>query len=372
MRIAIFGGSFDPPHKEHVRFLQAAIKSLALDRVFVMPSACAPHKKEGAFAGEEARFEMCRLAFRGVEGAEVSDFEQRSGGVSYSYLTCRAFKEKYPTAERYFLIGADMLEDFFTWRNPEEILACVTLAVCGRESEISPSLTERFEATFHKSFERVDFIGKPVSSTRIRTEIAFGKKPKETDDAVYAYLWDKKLYSYPAVLPALSLETPERREHSFRVALLATARARSLRIPERKALLAGALHDCGKYVPLSSPLLKGFVPPDGVPAPVLHQYTGAYLAEHEFGVTDEEILGAIRYHTSGKEGMTALEKLVYLADLLEEGRTFQGVEELRELFWRDLDACLKKSLEEQIKYLKETGRPIYALTKAAYRYAIKE
>lgn len=68
-------------------------------------------------------------------------------------------------------------------------------------------------------------------------------------------------------------------------------------------------------------MLKGFVPPKDVPESVMHQYTGAYLAEHEFGVTDEDILNAIRYHTSGRAGMSELEKLICFSDMLEEGAT---------------------------------------------------
>lgn len=147
------------------------------------------------------------------------------------------------------------------------------------------------------------FSGEAVSSTGIRVSLAFGKDPEALDERVLAFIRERGLYTHPAIAPALALEKPERREHSFRVAQMACARARSLRIPEEKALLAAALHDCAKYVPLSSPLLEGFPCPENVPPPVLHQYTGAYLAEQHFGIRDREVLDAIRYHTSGRAGM---------------------------------------------------------------------
>ena len=100
----------------------------------------------------------------------------------------------------------------------------------------------------------------------------------------------------------------------------------------------------------------------------MHQYTGAYLARHCFGIEDEEVLDAIRYHTSGRAGMTPLGMLVYLADLLEEGRDFDGIEELRALFRTDLEACLFRSLEDQLVYLRKSKKPVYPLTEQAFAW----
>ncbi len=371
MRVAVFGGSFDPVHREHEQYVRAAVKELSLDKLIIIPSYIAPHKGDGAIASGKDRLAMCKIAFGGMKGVEVSDFELSRSRTSYTYLTCRQIAEQYPAAERYFLVGADMLEDFFTWKNPEDILSDMRLVACGRGDEIPSELHERFMSRFGCDFVPVSFVGDKISSTQIRVTLAFGKKPAGMNDDVLRYIEEKELYKYSAVMPALSLEKPERREHSFRVAKMACARARSAGVSERKALLAAALHDCGKYVPLSSPLLKGFVLPENVPPPVLHQFTGAYLAEHEFGITDEEILRAISYHTSGKEDMTALEKLVFLSDLLEEERNFPGADELRKLFWRDLDECLYQSLFRQVEYLKSTGQPVYPLTERAFEWLKK-
>ena len=368
MKIALFGGSFDPVHREHVNFVRAAIRELSLDLVIVMPSRLAPHKRLGAQADGEARLQMCRLAFEHEPRVRVSDFELSQEGVSYSCLTCRAFAKQYPDAERYFLVGADMLEDFFTWRQPDDILKHVTLVACGRGAEETEALRARFYSAFGKDFLSLGFSGEAVSSTDIRVSLAFGKKPEPLDERVFAFIRERGLYTHPAIAPALALEKPERREHSFRVAQMACARARSLRIPEDKALLAAALHDCAKYVPLSSPLLEGFSCPENVPPPVLHQYTGAYLAEQYFGIHDQEVLDAIRYHTSGRAGMGELEKLVYLSDLLEAGRDFPGVETLRALFWNDLDECLFESLRHEVEYLNSTGKEVYPLTQEAYDF----
>lgn len=365
MKIALFGGSFDPVHIEHVRLVRAAVEELGLDKIVIMPSHLAPHKRTGAHADGAERLEACRIAFRDIPEAEVSAFELDAGGTSFSYLTCRAFAERYPRAERYFLVGADMLENFFSWREPDDILENVTLVACRRGGQGTDALKERFRARFHREFLSLAFRGRNVSSTKARVALAFGKNPHILPRGVFAYLAARGSYRRKEA-EALRLEKPERVEHSFRVALIACERARTLGIPEEKALVAAMLHDCGKYVPLSSPLLEGFVPPKGVPAPVLHQYTGAYLAEHAFGVRDGEILDAIRYHTSGKAEMTLLGKLIYLADLVERGRNFPGVVRLRTLFFKDIDACLLAALKQQLSYLTESGKPVYPLTEQAY------
>lgn len=376
MRIALFGGSFDPVHNEHIRLVRAAIGALSLDRVIVMPSYLAPHKAGGARASGEERLQMCRIAFSGVPEAEVSDYELAKEGTSYSYLTCRWLEERFPDAERYFLVGADMLESFFHWYRPEEILERVTLAACGREREIPAELHDCFRRRFGHDFTEFAFVGEEVSSTELRVALAFPAEVRgeirEMDGGVLAYLAGRQTYRYPEQERALELEKPERRAHSYRVARMACGRARSLGIPEEQALIAAMLHDCGKYVSLSSPLLAGFKAPSGVPEPVLHQYTGAYLAEHVFSVHDEEVLNAIRFHTSGREGMSCLEKLIFLADLLEEGRSFEGVEALRMLFRRDLDQCLLRALEQQLIYLNRTGKPVFPLTERAYQWILAE
>lgn len=369
MAIGIFGGSFDPVHKEHVRYALSAAQQLHLRKLFIMPSYIAPHKRQGAAVSAEHRLAMCRIAVAEYDCIEVSDYEISQKGASYTYLTCRHFKALFPDEELYFLVGADMLENFFTWKNPQEILSYATLAVCGRGNEQTQQAEERLYEVYGKRAVRVDFTGKDVSSTRIRTQLAFGKQPPDLDGRVFEYIVENQLYTHPAIAPALALEKESRREHSYRVALMAVKRARSLGIPEQKALLAAALHDCAKYVPLHSPLLKGCFLEEGVPAPVVHQYTGAYLAEHHFGIDEEDVLLAIRYHTSGRENMTELEKLIYLADLLESSREFDGVEELRKVFWEDIDRCLYLSLKNQVSYLRSSGKPVYRLTEDAFRWA---
>jgi predicted HD superfamily hydrolase involved in NAD metabolism len=123
--------------------------------------------------------------------------------------------------------------------------------------------------------------------------------------------------------------------------------------------------------------LEGFTLPTQwgeVPKSVWHQYAGAYVAEQYFGVEDEDVLNAVRYHTSGRPNMSELEKLIFLADMLEAERCYQGVEELRTLFWKgsSLDECLEEALYQTLLFLRSKGGEVYPLTQLAYDYYSKK
>ena len=376
MRIGIFGGSFDPVHREHKNCVRAAVEGLRLDKLYVMPAHTPPHKPDRVLSSDADRMEMCRLAFADIPEVEVSEYEISQGGTSYTYLTCRHFKELYPNAELYFLVGTDMLRDFPTWRNPQSIVNDAEIAVCGRHDEEGWWEREQVEffQKFGKNFVRVNYNGADVSSTKIRVLAGAGMRLTEfVEENVEEYIHKNHLYEIQNAGKALSLEKPTRRAHSIRVAYLAAERALKLKIPERKAITAALFHDCGKNLTPDSPYLAGFVPPTEwgeVPEPVWHQFAGAYLAEHAFGITDEDILNAIRYHTSGRADMSELEKLIFLSDMLEEERSYEGVEGLRKLFWQGqgLDECLGRALFETLEFLKSKGAEIYPLTQNAYEY----
>ncbi len=380
MRIAIFGGSFDPVHTEHVRLAARAIDELALDKLFVVPAYAPPHKPGKILSPDADRLEMCRLAFADLPKVEVSDFEMRQGGVSYTYLTCRAWRAAYPQAEIFWLVGTDMLRDFPTWKNPSDILENVTLAVCGRNEKTAwvEKETEEFFRVFGKRFVYLSYNGKDVSSTKLRVLAGAGMCLTDfTPSSVAEYIQRGGLYKIPFAAEALALENPKRQAHSIRVAELAAARALSLRIPERQAIAAALFHDCGKNLPSDSPYLAGFQPPKAwgeIPREVLHQFTGAYVAEHTFGVVDPDVLNAVRYHTSGRENMSALEQLIFLSDMLEEERSYEGVEKLRALFWQgsSLVPCLKTALYETLAFLEKKGGEVYPLTRAAYAFYANE
>lgn len=375
MRIGIFGGSFDPIHSEHISLARQAVKDLSLDKLFVMPAANPPHKPWKTLTSDEDRLAMCRLAFEDDERIFVSDYELSQGGVSYTYLTVEHFRAEYAGAELFFLMGTDMLRNFPLWKNPERILESCTLAVCARAEEEGWAQAEliEFRRRYGKDFAVLSYQGKDVSSTQIRVLSGAGIDLTEyTDEKVANYIREKGLYQVVGGVDSLALQKPLRAAHSIRVALLAAKRANGLKIDEGKAIQAALLHDCAKNLPMDSPLLDGFRLPEGCPPAVAHQYAGEYVARKRLGVTDPEVLSAIACHTSGKPQMSALDKLIFLSDLVEDERSYDGVERLRKLFWEDIDECLLKSLQETVEYLLRSGQPIYERTLRAKDYYEKE
>ncbi len=357
-------------HIEHVNIVRAAVRALRLDKVLIMPTACTPQKGGRMTADVASRMEMCRLAFACEPCAEVCEWETDAGGTSYSYVTCERFAREYAADNRYFIVGCDMLENFPSWREPQRILSSVKIAVCAREDAARLSKARReFYDRFKMEAEEIDYTGAGVSSTRCRVLAAAGESLEGlVPHKVAAYAAERGLYRIGNIADVKSLLKEERWRHTVRVAFTAAENCGRIGWDERSAVTAALLHDCAKNLKPDSPLLSGFVPPEGVPASVLHQFSGAFVAEHFFGITDDKILAAIRYHTSGRAGMSAEEQLIYLSDMLEEGRNFPGVDKLRALFRRDIRGAMAAALAYQLKYLKSSGGSIYGLTREAYDY----
>ncbi|MDE7301364.1 MAG: nicotinate (nicotinamide) nucleotide adenylyltransferase [Clostridia bacterium] len=369
MNIAIFGGAFNPVHREHVNLARAAVEELKLDKIIIMPTAVSPHKSGRPMANFWQRYEMCRAAFSCIPQAEVSNFELTRGGVSYTYLTCEHFADLYPGARRYFLIGADMLDDFLSWKNPQKILNCFSLAACGREDmTYFNDYKNAVEQRFGEHVAVIPYVGERVSSTQIRTLAALGEDISAYVNAdVCRYIKENNLYALKNLWGVKDMITATRWAHTVRVAVMCAKNASRADICEEQAITMAALHDCAKYLPADSPYLKGFTPPDCAEA-VLHQYSGAYVAKNTFGIDDEVILSAIACHATGKENMSKADMLLYLCDMLEDGRAFEGVDGLRKAFDKDLKQGMLAALSHQLTYLSSLNKPIDEATKRAYNY----
>lgn len=154
--------------------------------------------------------------------------------------------------------------------------------------------------------------------------------------------------------------------HSLGVADEARRLASLYGADEDKAYLAGLLHDCAKET--NEPVKRCrdlSVELDDIMKlnkGLIHGPLGAEIARLDFGINDEEILGAIRWHTVGKTGMTLLEKIIYIADMTEENRDFDGVEELRKAVSSDLDAAILLSITQHLKVLEKRGATIHPNT----------
>ena len=163
--------------------------------------------------------------------------------------------------------------------------------------------------------------------------------------------------------------------HTIGVAKEAKKLAAHYGVDQDKAEAAALLHDCAKdytddmkrrfckeyHVPIDEVMEKKI--------DLVHSFLGAEVAKREFGVEDDEILDAIRYHTTGKREMTPLSKIIFVADYIEPGRkAFEGLEKARELAYQDLDAAVKLILEDTIDYVEKNGNPLHPLSLEALDY----
>lgn len=152
----------------------------------------------------------------------------------------------------------------------------------------------------------------------------------------------------------------KRYEHVKRVTKCAVEMAKIYGVPVEKVEASAWLHDVAKFFDLSVmiDLTKGKYPEVAdkmsQSTAVLHGFAGAEFVRQNyelFGIDDEEILDGVKYHTIGCENMNTLAKIVYLADAIEEKRSWEGVEKARELAKTDLDEAIKFEIEEKLKYL---------------------
>ena len=181
-----------------------------------------------------------------------------------------------------------------------------------------------------------------------------------------------------AIMERVRAQMPERRwTHTEGVMETAVRLAKRYGADPEKAELAAILHDVAKYWAIGDQ--KQALIESGEAGDLLeydpalwHAPVGAYVAKRDYGVDDPEVLDAIRWHTSGRVGMTTLDKVVCLADYMEPGRDFPGVDRIREEAERSLERALLLGFDSTISFLLAKGRPIYPLTVMARNDLIRE
>jgi nicotinate-nucleotide adenylyltransferase len=173
VRLAIFGGSFDPPHIGHLLVAVDAAEQLAFDRVVFVPAATQPLKAGRAGASAAHRVEMARLLVQGDPRLEVSTVEVDRAGLSFTVDTVAHFAERQPTDERFLLLGDDVLATFAQWREPARILELAQVVLLerdGRQSPLPAVMQAAGTEVVRLRPRRVD-----VSSTEIRERVRSGK-----------------------------------------------------------------------------------------------------------------------------------------------------------------------------------------------------
>ena len=351
-RIAVFGGTFDPPHIGHVEICEKLLaeKRYGIEKIIIMPCGTPPHKT--AFTESRYRLDMCRLAFNNP-AFEISTFEAYAAGKSYTYLTLEHIAKEY-SVKPYYIAGGDSMRDMRLWKEPKRIAEASEIIAVGRgliggAEEAAYKFAKEFFGIVHIS----DITVPDFTSTEIRILNSCGLDiSKYTGKPVADYIVKsgicREYHSYADKLRPLMNE--ERFIHSAYTAVTAFRLALRYGLDGGRAIVAGLIHDCAKE--LSETRLKKeydiTVSPEiaAMHPKVRHAPLGALLVQKLFGITDPEIMDAVKYHTSGSENMSPLTKLIFIADYIEPTRGYDDTAEMYKLAFEDIDKAVKAKYEE--------------------------
>ena len=384
LHLGVMGGTFDPIHIGHLRVAEEVREALGLDRVLFVPAGSPVFKRDQEVTDAEARFADVAAAVADNPFFEANRIEIDRQGDTFTVDTLRELHELHPEAELYFIVGSDAAADIGKWRDVAEIARLAHLAVAaGRPGSPGPDeLRERILAAAPFDLHIVECTPLDISSSDIRRRQREGKSvrylvpdngawpgldngavarcPRPPASRAFGQRATAPLSSpgqapsssrddgsaltkefYKARKAELRDRVGERRfEHVMGVAKTAKKLARRYGLDERKARLAGLLHDWDKGLDDEQARarvrelgLEGRIDPwvvENMPR-VLHAHTAAVALAREFPEIPGDVLQAIDRHTTAAEDMSDLDKVLYIADALEPNRQFGRIDELREV-----------------------------------------
>jgi len=167
-RIGLFGGSFDPVHLGHLLVARAALEELNLSRLFFIPAAQSPFKPDSKPASARYRLRMLRTALAGQTHCDVDPQEVDRGGISYTIDTVRAYRDRFPEADLFYVVGADHVTQLPRWREAEELASQVQFIIVPRPGEQPAELPPPFRGQVLRGFP----LG--ISSSIIRERVRAG------------------------------------------------------------------------------------------------------------------------------------------------------------------------------------------------------
>lgn len=335
--LILYGGSFDPIHNGHLRIARAASLYLNSDVVFI-PAPSPRWKTPNASSKDRLNMLKLALASDGSPSFSISLFEMNSNSeVNYSIDTVRYFARRFKKRKLYFLVGADVTNNFDKWKDAEEIASLCQIVYVSR-----PGFVFRDDILSRFNMRRIPFDESgEVSSRDIRT-----LKSLDIPFSVRNYIEQHRLYYFKTLS---ELESEHRLVHSISVANLACSIALQNKLDNHEQYyIAGLLHDIGKNLPeeeskvLMEKYYKNYI---SFPEWTYHQFIGEYLSKEKFGIDNRNILNAIKCHATGKKDMNSFDKIIYASDKIEPSRGYDSSSLI--------DSCMKSYNEGFRTVLKE-------------------
>jgi len=357
-RIGIFSGTFDPVHIGHLRAAHACLQALQLDKVFFAPFGKPLIRQADASAAQ--RCEMIRLTIARHPGLELSKIDLQPQ-PRYAVDTVGELRQRYPDAELFYIIGADKLRDIPSWKDAARLMTMCSFAAYPRAGYEASALCE--DLRDHGAHVRlIPAAQVTMSSGQIRAQLRLlSDAPGRLLPQVAEYIASNCLYQPDYERMVRQAVSPSRLLHSQGVRHTAVRLARLHGLPMQKAGVAGILHDCAKNMELGRLQLiarQARLPCDAQTMgsnALLHGPVGAQIARMRYHISDAHILNAIRYHTTGRAGMNALELVIFVADAIEPSRKYPGLGLIREQAQEDLRLAALTSLTGTQKFVKTKG-----------------
>ena len=380
-KLGIFGGTFDPVHLGHMRLAETAVRELNLDRLIFMPNYVSPFKQDKRVSPAADRVAMIEAAIENKPHLEVSTYEIDNEGTSFTFGTLEHIEET-TQADLYFLVGFDSLVQLDTWYRGPEILSRWNI-VTGRRPGTEDTegyahiteFTEKYGARIHL----LDVEPFDVSSTEIRQAADAGESMEGmVPEGVATYIREHGLYKAGGGYASSS----DRREfcsnrsaledymksalkesryvHSLGVEKMAAKLARIHGGDVDKAAFAGRYHDIAKCLDYDE--MNRCIEKYGIDEKyygnnaLAHSKVAAEMLCREYAVYDEDILNAVRSHTTGRVDMSLLEEIVYVADAIEENRSYPDLPRLQKLAEEDLDAVCLEIMDYAVELIQEKGK----------------
>jgi nicotinate-nucleotide adenylyltransferase len=202
VKALLFGGSFDPVHHGHLIVARSVAEQIGVQRIWLVPAACPPHKPQRVLAPGQDRLAMCRLAVAGDPLFEVTDCELVRGGPSYTLLTVQEFARALPAgSELFWLIGTDSLAELAGWHQVRELVRGCTLVTARRAGSAVPDEAALASIVGAEAAARIRSYILPtpridISATEVRERVAAGRDIRYlVPPAVAEYIAARGLYA---------------------------------------------------------------------------------------------------------------------------------------------------------------------------------
>lgn len=340
--LILFGGSFDPIHNGHIKL--ANLISQKYNANVILIPAKRPRWKSPK-ANDEHRLNMVKIAIKNHCSSSVSfsDYEiNKNDDINYSIDTIKYFKNKYKNIQLIYLIGADQVNAFDRWKDPEEISKLCKIVYIERPGyKVNDQNVKKYKMENFKIDQLLN-----ISSSDIRH-----LRTIETPFEVLDYIIKNNLYFVDEIKKYYS---EKRYNHVLSVAYLSyqVSILNKLDIAN-KAFIAGLIHDIGKNISNEETLkiMKENYPTyiDGYSEKIYHQFVGEYIAKNELKILDGDILDSIKYHATGKGNMSPLSKIIYACDKVDPTRGYDSKKEIKALNDNYYDGFIK-ILKNQVEY----------------------